>query len=158
LNKEIVCCPLTLYNFEFNNLKHQKVRDIFCFGCLTGLRYSDLQQLKKEHIQGDHILKTTQKVKEPVKIPLVDLSRQIIDSYNEQPIYVLPGLSNQKFNEYLKEVCKIAQIDTPITIDTFRGNKFTQATKRKYEVITAHVARKKFITLSFYLGMDIKIV
>ncbi len=148
----------TLYNFNFTNPKHQRVRDIFCFGCLTGLRYSDLQQLKKEHIQGDHIIKTTQKIKEPVKIPLVQLSRQIIERYEEQPIYILPRLSNQKFNDYIKKVCEKAKINTPISIDTFKGNQFTQKSLPKHKVITAHVARKTFITLSFYLGMDIKIV
>ncbi len=148
----------TLYNFKFDSTKHQKVRDIFCFGCLTGLRYSDLQQLRREHIQGDNILKTTQKIKEPVKIPIVDLSRQIIERYQEQPIFVLPRLSNQKFNEYLKLICKEAKLKRLIVIDTFKGNKFTQKTKKLHKVVTAHTSRKTFITLSFYLGMNIKVV
>ena len=150
----------TLYNFEFTKEKHKKVRDIFCFGCLTGLRYSELQQLRREHIRGDmdHIIKTMQKVKESVQIPLVDLSRKIIERYQEQPIFILPRMSNQKFNDYLKEICELAEIDTPVNIDIFRGNRFYQETKPKYKVVTAHVARKTFITLSFYLGMNIKIV
>ncbi len=149
-----------LYNFEFTNEKHKKVRDIFCFGCLTGLRYSDLQQLRHKHIRGDmdYIIKTMQKVKEPVKIPLVDLSRKIIERYKEQPIFILPRMSNQRFNDYLKEICELAEINSPVNIDIFRGNQFFQETKPKYEVVTAHVARKTFITLSFYLGMNIKIV
>ncbi|MBT3383138.1 MAG: tyrosine-type recombinase/integrase [Prolixibacteraceae bacterium] len=148
----------TLYNFDFTSKKHQKVRDIFCFGCLTGLRYSDLQQLRHEHIQGDHIVKTMQKVKKSVQIPLVDLSRKIIERYKEQPVYILPRMSNQKFNDYLKEICELAGINASVNIDTNRGNQFTQETKPKYKVVTAHVARKTFITLSFYLGMNIKIV
>ena len=67
-------------------------------------------------------------------------------------------MSNQKFNDYLKEICELAEINEPVNIDTHRGNKFYQETKPKYEKITAHVARKTFITLSFYLGMNIKIV
>jgi integrase len=150
----------TLYNFDFTKEKHKKVRDIFCFGCLTGLRYSDLQQLRREHIRGDmnHIIKTMQKVKEPVHIPLVDLSRQIIERYQEQPIFILPRMSNQRFNDYLKEICELAEINSSVNIDIFRGNQFYQETKPKYKVVTAHVARKTFITLSFYLGMNIKIV
>lgn len=150
----------SLYNFEFTKEKHKKVRDIFCFGCLTGLRYSDLQQLRREHIRGNlnYIIKTMQKVKEPVQIPLVDLSRKIIERYREQPIFILPRMSNQKFNDYLKEICELAEINAPVNIDIFRGNKFYQETKPKYKVVTAHVARKTFITLSFYLGMNIKIV
>jgi integrase len=149
-----------LYNFKFAKEKHKKVRDIFCFGCLTGLRYSDLQQLRREHIRGnmDHIIKTMQKVKESVQIPLVDLSRKIIERYQEQPIFILPRMSNQKFNDYLKEICKLAEINTPVNIDIHRGNQFYQETKPKHKVVTAHVSRKTFITLSFYLGMNIKIV
>ncbi len=149
-----------LYYFEFTKEKHKKVRDIFCFGCLTGLRYSDLQQLRREHIKGDqdHIIKTMQKVRESVQIPLVDLSRKIIERYREQPIFILPRMSNQKFNDYLKEICELAGIDTPVNIDIFKGNQFYQEIKPKYKVVTAHVARKTFITLSFYLGMNIKIV
>jgi site-specific recombinase XerD len=67
-------------------------------------------------------------------------------------------MSNQKFNDYIKEACKEAEINSLITLDRYTGNKFTQETKEKHEVITAHVARKTFITLSFYLGMNIKIV
>ncbi|NQU87135.1 MAG: integrase catalytic domain-containing protein [Mariniphaga sp.] len=148
----------TLYNFNFKSKKHQKVRDIFCFGCLTGLRYSDLQQLRREHIQEDCILKTTQKIKEPVKIPLVNFSRKIIERYQEQPIYVLPRMSNQKFNEYLKIICEDVKLKRPIVIDNFKGNKFTQEAKLLYDVMTAHVARKTFITLSVFMGMKIKVV
>ena len=67
-------------------------------------------------------------------------------------------MSNQKFNEYLKLACEEAEINCPVVIDYYNGNKFTQETKPKHKVITAHVSRKTFITLSFFLGMNIKIV
>ncbi len=150
----------TLNNFEFTKEKHNKVRDIFCFGCLTGLRYSDLQQLRHEHIRGDmeYLAKTMQKVKEPVHVPLVGLSRKIIKRYQHQPVFILPRMSNQKFNDYLKEICELAGINAPVNIDRYIGNRFYQETKPKYKVVTAHVSRKTFITLSFYLGMNIKVV
>ena len=58
----------------------------------------------------------------------------------------------------MKEVSKEAEIKVPVIIDTYSGNKCTQVTQPKYKLITAHVARKTFITLSFYLGMNIKVV
>lgn len=148
----------TLYSYDFKNKKHQKVRDIFCFGCVTGLRYSDLNQLRREHIQGDNILLTMKKVKEVTKIPLNQYSRPIIEKYKEQPIYVLPRMSNQKLNDYVEEICRIAEINTPVMIDTYNGNQFTQESKPKHEVVTVHTARKTFITLSYYLGMSVKVI
>ena len=148
----------TLYDFEFEKEKYRKVRDIFCFGCLTGLRFSDLQRLQREWISDNHIQITLQKVKEPVKIKLVERSLKIIERYQEQPIFVLPQMSNQKFNDFIKEACALAELKSPVTIDTYKGNQFTQETFEKHEVITAHVARKTFITLSFYLGMNIEYV
>ena len=149
----------TLYNYQFDSKKYQKVRDIFCFGCLTGLRYSDLQRVRWDWIYNNQLIKITlQKVKDPVRIPLVDMSLKILDRYRNQPVFALPRVSNQKFNDYLKKACAKAEINSLVTIDTYKGNKFIQETKEKHEVVTAHVARKTFITLSFYLGMNIKVV
>ncbi len=106
----------------------------------------------------EYLIKTMQKVKETVHIPLVDLSRKIIKRYQHQPVFILPRMSNQKFNDYLKEICELAGINAPVNIDRYVGNRFYQETKPKYKVVTAHVSRKTFITLSFYLGMNIKIV
>lgn len=148
----------TLYSYDFKTEKHKRVRDIFCFGCVTGLRYSDLNQLQRENIQGNNIVVTMKKVKEEVRIPLNQYSREIIARYQEQPVYVLPRMSNQKLNDYIEEICEKAKINTPVMIDIYKGNKFTQETKPKYKAVTAHTARKTFISLSYFLGMDIKTI
>ncbi|QGY44176.1 tyrosine-type recombinase/integrase [Maribellus comscasis] len=148
----------TLYNHNFENEKLRKVRDIFCLGCTTGLRYSDLQRLRWEHLQGDNIVITTKKVKKPVTIPLTDWSRKIISRYEERPVFILPTISNQKFNTYIKEAAKKAKIKSKVIIDSYRGNQFSQEPKKKHEVLTAHVARKTFITISLFLGMKTQTV
>ncbi len=148
----------TLYDYSFESKKLQRVRDIFCFGCVTGLRYSDLNQLHRENIQGDYIVVTMKKVKEVVKIPLNKYSREILQRYQDQSVYALPRMSNQKLNDYIEEICEKAEINSPVIIDSFRGNVFTQTTVPKYKVITAHVARKTFVTISFYLDMNMKYV
>ena len=50
-----------LVNFNFESKKHQRARDFFCFGCLTGLRYCDLERLTKDNISNGSIKITTQK-------------------------------------------------------------------------------------------------
>lgn len=146
-----------LYFFSFNNPKLGRVRDVYCFGCLTGLRFSDLMQLRREHIINGYIEKMIQKVKRPAKIPILPQAQEIIDKYGH-PVNVLPRISNQKFNDYIKECCKLAGIEQPIRVVHFTGNKTREFTKPKYELITAHTARKTFITLSFYLGMEVKTI
>ena len=146
-----------LSSFTFENPKLDRVRDVYCFGCLTGLRFSDLMQLKRDHLKNGYIEKIIQKVKEPAKIPILPQAQKIIDKY-PHPINVLPRISNQKFNDYIKDCCELAGIDQMTTVTNFRGNTTEELTKPKYELITAHTSRKTFITLSFYLGMEVKII
>ena len=147
----------SLYYFEFDNPKLQRVAEIFCFGCLTGLRFSDLMKLKPEHIQGNYIYLTIQKTKSPVEIAILEKARTIINLY-ENPVRILPKISNQKLNDYIKICCEKAGIDQDISITFFHGNKREEVSKPKYKWITAHVARKTFVTLSFYLDMDVKTI
>jgi len=146
-----------LSSFTFENPKLDRVRDVYCFGCLTGLRFSDLMQLRRDHIKNGYIEKVIQKMKEPAKIPILPQAQKIIDKYRN-PVNVLPRISNQKFNDYIKECCKLAGIDQITTVTNFIGTNSEEMTKPKYELITAHTARKTFITLSFYLGMEVKII
>jgi integrase len=135
------------------NDKLSKVRDVFCFSCVTGLRYSDLYQLKREHIKGDELRITVKKTKEPLSIPLTPYSQLILDRYSSQH-RPLPVISNQKLNEYVKELCKKAEIDEAIEIVRFRGTKREAVTYPKYELISVHTGRKTFATLSLEKGMS----
>lgn len=71
-------------------------------GITTGLRYSDLAQLRREHIKDGQIILTVKKNKERISIPLTTYSKVILDKYKDQ-INPLPTISNQKMNDYLKE-------------------------------------------------------
>ncbi len=148
----------TLYSFKFENKKHQRCSDIFCFGCLTGLRYSDLHKLRREHINNGFIEVTTTKTNDNLKIPILPMAQKIIDKYNEQPIYILPQISNQKYNAYLKELFKIAEIDRQIIKENYIDSKKITVIKPLHEIITAHISRKSFITICFHLKMDIKYI
>ena len=146
-----------LVNFNFDNPKHQRTRDFFCFGCLTGLRYCDLQRLTKDNIVNGSIKITTQKVNKAVTIPIIDDLKTIIDKYPE-PHKLLPKFANSNLNEYVKECCKIAEIKTLTEWKTFKKNITITEFKPKHELITTHTARKTFINLSYSADTPIETI
>ena len=109
-----------MLNKEITITRLAQVRDIFCFCCLTGLAFTDVQQLKAEHLVADihgkiWIRKARQKTKNMCNIPLLDEAQKIIDRYREHPYcqthgVLLPVCSNQKMNSYLKELADICGI------------------------------------------------
>ncbi len=146
-----------LYSFNYENPRHERVRDVFCFGCLTGLRFSDLKELRRENIKNGYIEMVIQKTKNPAKIPLLTWAQSIIDKYSLEAT-LLPVISPQKYNVYLKECCELAGIDQPTQKTTYIGNKAIKTTKPKYKLISAHASRKTFVTLFYSLGMDVKMI
>jgi integrase len=144
----------TLLNWDLSqNKKLDKVRDIFCFSCATGLRISDMQQLRREHIKGDEINLSIRKTKRIQTIPLNPISGSILQKYENQ-LKPLPLISSQKLNEYLKELCELAKIDEPIEIVRFKGAKREAIVYPKYKLIHIHTGRKTFATLSLEKGMS----
>jgi integrase len=143
-----------LLNKDFSkNKKLEKVRDIFCFSCTTGLRISDLMQLKREHIKSDEINITVKKTGSELTIPLNKISSQIISKYKDLAS-PLPKISNQKLNEYIKEACRLADITEAIEIVRFRGKIRESNILPKYKLIHIHTGRKTFVTLSLEKGMS----
>ena len=94
-----------------------RVRDVFLFCCYTGLRYSDVSNLRKSDVKEDHIEITTIKTTDSLSIELNKYSKAILEKYKGfefEDYKVLPVISNQKMNTYLHELCKQAKIDEPI--------------------------------------------
>lgn len=137
------------YNFTKKHL--ERVRDIFIFGCYTGFRWSDLQTLRREHIKDGYFEKVIVKTKRMERSPISDQAKKIIDKY-EHPVFVLPKIESQPYNRQIKKCCELAGIDTPVMVTKFSGNKTIEATKPKYELITAHTSRKTAATLLISLG------
>ena len=91
-----------LYLHKFKNKTLDQVRDVFCFGCYTGLRYSDLNTLTNDHIQNGLIKKTMIKNStKTVEIPILPMTQDILDKYNYS-FKSLPTYSDQKLNKYIK--------------------------------------------------------
>ena len=131
------------------------------FCCLTGLRHSDVYNLRRSNIKGDRIEITTIKDTDNLIIELNDHSWAILKKYENIPFEhdkVLPVISNQKMNEYLKELCKLAKIDEPIRETYLVGNERKEVTKPKYELIGTHAGRRTFICNALSLGIPAQVV
>lgn len=150
---------MKLYNNDFKNQRLSQVRDVYCFGCFTGLRYSDLKKLKISNIFENSIKLNIQKTKAiDHTIPLNNFAKKILSRYIDTIQEPLPIISSQKFNKYIKECAKIVGIDTPTTTTRYIGQKRIDKTVPKYELITSHTARKTFVTNSLILGMNQMVV
>lgn len=138
-----------------------RIRDVFCFQCFTGLRYSDVYNLKKSDIKGAMIEITTIKTEDPLQIDLNDYSRAILDKYKDEPFpgnKALPVISNQKFNEYLKELGQNCELTDPETLVYFVGNERKEKTYQKWELLTTHVGRKTFISNALFFNIPAEVI
>ena len=140
-----------------NNEHYDKVRDIFCVGCNTGLRFGDLMNLKWENIFEDEIRiipqKTGKKDGRLLHIPLIPDTEKIFNKYKGQK-RPLPNVTNQKANLYIKTICQNAKIDTPCNVVEFKGNKRTEKTILKNNRIGMHTVRRTYIIHCLESGME----
>lgn len=123
------------------------VRDTFLFCCFTGLAFCDVKALKQTDIQQDDsnntwIRKARAKTGEMCIIPMLEIPRQLIEKYAKHPTVtetgvVLPVITNQKMNAYLKEIADLAKI-------------------RK--LLTTHVARHTFASMSLSNNVSIEVI
>jgi integrase len=136
-----------LFKLKISNKKLDEVRDLFLFGAWVGLRFSDFSNVKFEnivHIEGDYFIKmVTQKTKELVIIPCNNVVLEIFEKYKDRTNLLPKTISNQKFNEYIKEVCKLAAFDE-------KGRLASKPKEELYSLISSHTARRSFAT-NYYL-------
>ena len=152
---------MTLYSYEIpENKKYlERVRDIFCFCCFTSLRYSDVNHLKKTDITNDTITLTTIKTNDPLRIELNKYSRSILNKYKDYDgEKALPVISNQKMNNYLKELGEICGINAPVTETYLVGGNRIETTHKKYELLSTHAGRRTFICNALMMGIPANIV
>lgn len=127
-----------IINKEFVSERLELVRDIFVFSCFTGLAYIDVKQLTLDNISlgidGDKwIFKNRQKTDTTSKIPLLPTALEIINKYADHPVCknekcLLPILSNQKMNAYLKEIADVCKINKELTFHIARHTFATTIT------------------------------
>ena len=128
---------------EFPTQRLEQVRDVFIFSCFCGLAYIDVANLKEDNIveldEKKWIMTKRQKTNIPSNILLLDIPLKIIDKYKGKTKggKLLPILSNQKMNSYLKEIADVCGIK---------------------KTLTYHVARHTFATMTLSKGVPIESV
>jgi site-specific recombinase XerD len=128
----------TILNKDFKTERLSLVRDVFLFSCFTGLAYIDVKNLTKLHISigidGEKWIFThRQKTESASKIPILPVTQMIIDKYAQHPQCInenrlLPILSNQKMNAYLKEIAGVCEIEKDLTFHIARHTFATTVT------------------------------
>ena len=164
--KIIFLTPTEFKHFREYQIPQQKkylerVRDVFLFQCFTGLRYSDVENLKKNDIKDDFIEVTTLKTSDSLKIELNQYSRDILDKYKDYKDCkgrALPVITNQRMNEYLKELAELAGINELIRETYYIGNERFDEVTPKYALIGTHAGRRTFICNALSLGIPPQVV
>lgn len=138
-----------LYNLDLSdNSRLDRVRDLFLVGCWTGLRFSDFTRLNNDNIKNGYIDIEQQKTGKRVLIPLHPVVAKIWLKYGAK---LPPNITNQKFNEYIKEVCELAKINNPEHKAITKGGVRVSQRYEKWQLVSSHVARRSFAT-NLYLG------
>ena len=141
----------TLYDLDLSKTPRlDKVRDLFLVGCWTGLRFSDLIALRPEKIK-DGIIRLEQiKTLDKVVIPCHPIVNAILAKYSGN----LPrAISNQKMNDYVKEVCKLAGLTETTTKGITKAGVRLLQNFEKWELVSVHTARRSFATNMYQLGV-----
>ena len=149
------------FKIPSNKQALERVRDVFLFQCFTGLRYSDVFNLRRSDIKGDHIEVTTVKTSDSLIIELNKHSKAILDKYKDvsfEDDKVLPVITNQKMNDYLKELAELAGIDEPVRQTYYRGNERIDEVTPKYALLGTHAGRRTFICNALALGIPPQVV
>lgn len=146
------------FNAEITDKKHSHVRDIFCFGCFTGLRFSDIKNLSKSNLIEKEVTindvkeKLTfiefrvKKTKAIISQPLNHFAQAILDEHNSEYEFCFKMYSEQKTNEYLKKAASEAKLTRKVKKTKFKGAEQTSEVMALHEAITFHMSKKTFMT------------
>lgn len=150
-------------NQEFEKTTLSINRDIFVFSCYTGLPYGDVKVLNKNHLQvgvdgKKWIYMRRSKTNTAVRIPLLEEAERILDCYKDHPRIdgtdnLLPVYSNQKTNQYLKEIAEKVKIRKKLSFHTARHTFATTVTLANgvpIETVSKLLGHHKISTTQIY--------
>lgn len=139
-----------IYNLKELSNSQEKIKDLFCLNCYLGLRFTDLINLSDFNLSKNKLEVRTKKTDKKVLIPIHPIVKEIIKKYNGIPKYIY-SLFN--YNKTLKLICKKAKINEKILIERNEGNKFIKKNVPKWQLVTAHTARRSFATNAYLSGI-----
>ena len=152
-----------LETYEFPIERLERVRDLFVFSCYTGISYVDLMKLTQSNISmgmdgNNWIITRRQKTKTSVKVPLLDPAIKLIRKYANHPMTIisgtlLPVITNEKLNVYLKEVAILCGIKKNLTFHMARHTFATTVTLSNgvpIETVSKLLGHTKIATTQIY--------
>lgn len=142
---------------EFEAETKERVRDLFIVGHDTLLRFSDFSRIEKHHIkefEGNEFIEIIQnKTGEPVTLPVTQRLKAILEKYN----YNLPKISNQKFNDRIKEAAKDAGFTEKIAVIVFKKGKRTTEHPERWTKVSSHMCRRSGATNLYLKGVPVNV-
>lgn len=146
----------SLMQQDFETERLERIRDIFVFSCVTGLRFGELKLISKSNIVNDSLLLKEEKGAGKItrEIPLNEIALFLLRKYD----YKLPLIANQKHNDYIKEVFKVAGYTDEVEKTTTKGKEVIRETMPFYERVSSHTARRTFITMMKRKGKSDKLI
>ena len=155
----------TIYNHEFSSKRLEQVRDLFIFSCYTALSYIDVCELRQEDIRTGFdgnlwIIRKRHKTNVTSTVRLLDIPKAILEKYKDKLPNgkILPVISNQKMNDYLKELGELAEINEPVRETYYKGNERIDEVTPKYALLSTHAGRRTFICNALALGIPAQVV
>lgn len=161
----------TMLNKVFVSDRLNQVKDIFLFSCFTGLAYSDVKKLSRKNIAigvdgGRWIYINRTKTDTRSNIPILPIASYLLEKYEDHPQVVnqdklLPILSNQKMNSYLKEIADVCEINKELTFHIARHTFATTVTLSNgvpIESVSKMLGHKNLKTTQHYAKiLDLKV-
>jgi integrase len=130
-------------------------RGLFLLSCYTGLRYSDLVNIRKEHLRDNTLRLTMHKTRDMVTVPLrpeaIALVKRMLSGE-------LRPVANQVLNRYLKEIGEKAALLAPVEAVRYRAGRRESDTLPKWQRLTCHTGRRTFATLALEQGLRPELV
>lgn len=141
--------------YKVTRLSHaQKVAQFWLlFNCWTAFRFSDLKRIEEINMKNENFLSIrTQKTNTVVELPLHWMIRELLKKWDNQ----FPSLKTQQsYGNTIKIICRKAKINTKVLIERHEGNRFVRKTYPKWQLVSAHTARRSFATNAYLAGIPV---
>lgn len=148
-----------VFGMELREGPLRAARDVFCFQCLTGLRYSDTRALTEADVAGGKVRVIMRKTGGLVEIELNRRAEDILQRWRGLlGGRALPVVGNAKYNVYIHEICRLAGLDRPHTKVWYEGGVRRDETVPLWKAVTSHAARRTFVVHALTLGIPAEVI
>ncbi len=138
-----------LYSAKISNERLDRVRDMFILQCHLGCRVGDFVKLTKKNIVGNSIhyipSKTSAEKQTVCKVPLSKTANEIISKYDIPDGSLVPYISDQRYNDYLKELFELEEVGLNRIVVKLNTRTQKSESVPLYKIDSSHMARRTFI-------------